>query len=99
VYNEGARSERNNMNKYEIYELIQKNKGKIFTVKFVKKNGDERTMNCRLGVSKGITGKGMSFDSLSRDLLPVWDMQSEGYRMINLSTILEIKIAGKVYTA
>lgn len=85
------------MNKYEIYEKIQQNKGKIFTVTFTKKNGDTRVMNCRLGVRKGITGEGMRFDALSRDLLPVWDIKAEGYRMINLATITHIKIGGKEY--
>jgi hypothetical protein len=69
--------------------------GKIFTVEFIKKDGSLRKMNARLGVKKYVKGIGLSFDPAEKNLLPVFDMQKEGYRMINASTILRIKIGGK----
>jgi len=69
--------------------------GKIFTVEFVKKDGTVRKMNARLGVKKHLKGGSLAFDPSERNLLPVFDMQKEGYRMINASTILTIKIGGK----
>lgn len=69
--------------------------GKIFTVEFIKKDGTLRKMNARLGVKKHLKGGTLAFDPSERNLLPVFDMQKEGYRMINASTILTIKIGGK----
>ena len=69
--------------------------GKIFSATFVKKDGTLRTMNCRRGVSKGVSGKGMSFDPLSKGLLTVFDMQKKSFRMINLNTLIEAKVNGK----
>ena len=52
-------------------------------------------MNARRGVSKGITGQGMSFDPMSKGLLVVFDMQKLAYRMINLLTLKQVNINGK----
>ena len=81
------------MNVIEFKEMVSD--GKIFTVEFVKKDGTVRKMNARLGVKKHLKGGSLAFDPLERNLLPVFDMQKEGYRMINASTILTIKIGGK----
>lgn len=69
--------------------------GKTFTVEFVKKNGEHRTMNARLGVNKGKTGKGMKYNPTERGLLPVYDMQKKGFRMINFDTIQRVTIHGR----
>ena len=69
--------------------------GKIFSATFIKKDGTERRMNARRGVSKGITGQGMSFDPMSKGLLVVFDMQKLAYRMINLFTLKQVNINGK----
>lgn len=51
-------------------QLIRESAGRIFTVEFIKKNGELRKI-------------GMRYDPLARGLLPVWDTQKQGYRMIN----------------
>jgi len=80
--------------------------GIIFTVKFIKRTtGEERVMNCRRGVSKGVKGVGLGFDPDEKGLLVVWDMQKleEGatekgaFRMINLEDLRELKMQGKRY--
>jgi hypothetical protein len=81
------------MNVIEFKEMVSD--GKIFTVEFVKKDGTVRKMNARLGVKKHLKGGSLAFDPSERNLLPVFDMQKEGYRMINASTILTIKIGGR----
>jgi hypothetical protein len=81
------------MNVIEFKEMVSD--GKIFTVEFIKKDGTVRKMNARLGVKKHLKGGSLAFDPSERNLLPVFDMQKEGYRMINASTILTIKIGGK----
>lgn len=74
---------------------IQKAENTIFSVKFIKKDGSERKMNCRLNVKKGVKGVGMAYDPIEKGLLPVFDMEKGGFRMINLNTILELKIKGE----
>jgi hypothetical protein len=41
-------------------KLIKSTNGAIFGVSFVKANGETRDMAARLGVRKGLTGKGSS---------------------------------------
>ena len=73
-------------------------KGRIFRVTFNKRTtGEERTMVCRFGVKKGITGTGQKFEPEDRGLLTVFDVQKNGFRMIPLEGIKEFKIAGTVY--
>lgn len=69
----------------------------IFGATFTKKDGTTRDMVCRLGVKKGTNGVGLNFDVVDKGLLPVYDMQAQGFRMINLDTISELRIAGKIY--
>tara|TARA_R110000822_G_scaffold36734_2_gene103184 strand:+ start:1203 stop:1532 length:330 start_codon:yes stop_codon:yes gene_type:complete len=69
--------------------------GKTFTVEFIKKDGTPRVMNARLGVKKGTTGEGMKYKPTERGLLPVYDMQNGGFRMINFATITAYTIHGR----
>jgi hypothetical protein len=71
--------------------------GTIFSVDFIKKDGSHRTMSCRLGVKKHLKGGELPFDPVTKGLLPVYDLQKEGYRMINLNTIQELRVRGQVY--
>ena len=79
----------------EIVELTKN--GNIFSAVFIKKNGERREMVCRLGVKKHLKGGQLAYDAKSRNLLPVFDMQKEGYRMINVNTLVQLKINGKTY--
>lgn len=81
-----------------LQEIVEKvNKGQIFSAKFIKKNGEVRDMVCRLGVVKYLKGGEMAYDAKARNLLPVFDMQKKAYRMINISTLIQLKINGEVY--
>lgn len=84
------------MNTQNIAELIKSTKGKFFSVEFVKRDGSVRKMTARLGVRKGITGKGLAFNPAERDLMVVWATDKKNYRMINLKTISTIKFNGVV---
>ena len=77
-------------------EVLAATKGKFFTVVFIKKDGSTRSMNCRLGVTKHLKG-GVS--NLNPDqYLTVYDVQAEGYRAVNLSTIVSVTCGGIVLT-
>ena len=72
--------------------------GRIFTVEFIKRTtGELRTMVCRRGVRKGLTGKGQPYDPLSRSLLTVWDVQKGAYRMINLASLVRLRMGKRTY--
>jgi hypothetical protein len=79
----------------KLKELLQKTNGKFFTVIFTKKNGDDRQMNCRLGVTKHLKG-GVNKNS-NKNHLVVYDVHSKGYRTVNTETLKSIKLGGKVY--
>ena len=62
--------------------------GKFFTAKFVKANGEERTMNCRFGVTKYLKG-GLDHNDRTK-YLTVYDVQKKGYRNIPVQRLIEI---------
>lgn len=70
--------------------------GSIFTATFVKKDGSVRVMNCRRQVKKHLKGGEMTWQPERRGYVSVYDLQSEGYRVINLETLIELKANGKV---
>ena len=81
-----------------VKEILTKVTGsEIFTVEFIKKNGERRIMNCRKGVKKHLAGGTLKYNAIERNLLPVFDMQKEGYRMINIDTMTRLKTKGKEY--
>ncbi len=76
-------------------EEIQTANNTIFSVEFIKKDGSVRTMTARLHVKKGVKGTGMAYNPIEKGLLPVWDMQKKGFRMINLKTVTKLQIKGE----
>jgi len=70
---------------------------KIFGCTFTKKNGEVRDMVCRLGVKSHLHGGELPFCPVEKGVLPVFDMQKQAYRMINLDTVTEIRANGQVY--
>ena len=65
-----------------------KNKGKIFSVRFVKKDGTTRFMKCRTGVTAKLKGGELPYDPTSKGLKPVFDLACNNYRMVNVNTCL-----------
>ncbi len=79
--------------------IVEGYKGnQFFTVTFVKRSdGSIRKMNCRKGVSKGVTGEGRKYDPKSHGLVGVRDVQAKAFRMIPLEGITAINITGRKY--
>jgi len=83
--------------------------GKIFAVRFRKKDGSIRDMVCRLGVKKGVKGVGrkgwVKGDTVANyGLLGVYDMnkiekvgEKGAFRMVNVETLINIKVNGVEY--
>jgi len=76
--------------------LIRKNQGKIFSVKFKKKDGTIRDMTARLGVTSHLRGGTDSTEHLDY-LVNVFDMKIQQYRKINLNNLIEMKSEGETY--
>lgn len=73
--------------------------GRIFAVCFTKRTtGERREMVCRTNVTKGTTGAGAKYDFAEKNLLPVYDMQKQGHRTVNLDDLIWLKAGGKTYT-
>ena len=83
----------NNMN--ELKQMVLGSKGKFFVVEFVKKDKSLRRMRARLGVKKGLTGTGRTWDK--DNLITVYDMEAHGYRNLNLETMRIFKCGNVVW--
>ena len=92
----------------EIKDALKQHRGKLFSVSFIKKNGDKREMLARQGVKAGASPlKGGKWangfaDPKDYDLLLVTDIQLEkagkhSRRSVKLSSIVRAKIGGKEF--
>ena len=75
------------LTKYELRKVVG---GKFFSATFIKKNGEKRTIHCRLGVKKYTNGKGLTYNIHSYNYLTVWDLQKKAYRTLNVNTLLTV---------
>lgn len=80
------------MTEEAIREAVSKTNGKIFSVEFRKKDSTIRKMVCRTGVKKHLQGGELPYNPIEKGLLSVYDMENEGYRMVNLNTIINISL-------
>jgi hypothetical protein len=83
------------MNAQMIKELVGST---FFSATFLKKDGTIRKMNARLGVKKHLKGGEKSYTAEDFNYITVFDMVKKQYRTINVSTLLELKVNGKVIT-
>jgi len=79
------------MNNQEFKDFIG---NKIFSVDFVKKNGDKRTYNAKVNVRKHTRG-GKNNVEHKPNLVTIFEMNSRQYRTLNLDSITELRCAGK----
>ena len=85
------------MNKIEkVIDVINQSRGRICSVRFIKKDGSVRKMVFRKGVSKGVKGKGLSYKPESVGNMVVFEMNN-GFRTINCNSVLELKANRKSY--
>ena len=72
------------------------NNGKVFRVDFTKKDGTERTLVGRCGVTSMRKGGKAAYNFTDKGLLSVWEFGT-GYRTVAIDRISFIKYAGVVY--
>lgn len=80
------------MTEEQVREAVKNAKGRIFSVEFIKRDNTLRKMICRTGVTKHLKGGELAYDPIEKGMLPVFDMQKQEYRMINLRTIQRISL-------
>lgn len=73
------------MNKLSILKNILTNSTSAFKCNFIKQNGDIREMICKFE----------SLHSTCENLVIVYDLQSDGFRNINLDTLINLTIDRK----
>ena len=68
--------------------------GRFVTVTFTKKSGELRTLNGRLGVTKGLSlPVGEGHNNLDKaKFITIWDMKARGYRAINREAIVSVTV-------
>ena len=82
------------MNTQAIKQILNNSNGRFLTVTFTKKNGDERTITGRTGVTKGLVGGTRTTDPKKYFLI---HENNNGYRAVNYDTVSQIKIDGLVF--
>jgi len=82
-----------------ISDIMDSQRGKIFTVEFTKKNGEHRVMNCRKGVHSYLKGGTNLWLESGKypNLKVVFDMKKKEYRSVNLDTVSCMKANKKVF--
>ena len=85
------------ISKTQAKDLIRASGGKIFTVRNIKKDGTVRALNGRLNVTKGLKGTGMRYNPDDYNLVPVFDMKKQAFRVVNMDTVFQIDFKHQRY--
>lgn len=85
------------INRVQSAVLLERSKGKIFSVEFIKKDGTYRKMLARTNVKKYLKGGETRYCFLDKGLISCFDLQKKNYRTINLNTVTRLNINGKKY--
>ena len=64
-------------------------KGKVFRLKFIKRDGSVRNMKARLGMQRNLTYTGQNYNPSEYDIQTVWSVGDQGYRNVRLDSIIE----------
>lgn len=80
--------------------LIRTTAGKMFSIRFVKSDSTEQKRTVRTGVKKGLKHV-MPQDQrrkIAQTYIRLFDMKKNGYILVNLEKIEELKISGIRYS-
>ena len=79
--------------------LIKATNSMIFSIHFVKKNGELREMVAKDGVEKHLVhpkGEGSNRQEHCPNLITLFDMQAGSYKSVNLDTVVLLKCGNKI---
>jgi hypothetical protein len=72
--------------------------GKFFSIRFVKRtDGSIRNMLARRGV-KSVGGGSLNFSPADHNLLQVFDMKKQAFRLVPAENVIQLRTKGQVYT-
>ena len=88
------------MNQREMLRnLIKATNSMFFTITWVKKNGEERTMTVKDGVESKLAlpkGQGSNNQEAYSNLITLFDVQAGHYKSVNLDTVTHLSCGNKV---
>ena len=79
--------------------LIKATNSMFFTITWIKKNGEERTMTVKDGVESKLAlpkGQGSNNQEAYSNLITLFDVQAGYYKSVNLDTVTKLKCGDKV---
>ena len=78
------------MNIQQLKQTILNSNAKLMTVKFIKKDGTERTMYCKTNVKRFLSKNPNKRKVVNRnpDLTVVYDMEAKAYRSFNVNSVI-----------
>ena len=81
------------MNIETLKKAINKTNSTLFTVRFVKADGTERTMYCKTGVKRHLSKRPDKrvLQNTNPNIVRVFDIESKSYKSFKLETVLEFK--------
>ena len=85
------------MNIQLLKQAIKKTNSTLFTVRFVKADGTERTMYCKTGVKRHLSKRPDKrvLQNTNPNIVRVFDMESKSYKSFKLDSVFEFR-SGKV---
>ena len=88
------------MNKREMLRsLIKSTNGMFFSIVFLKKSGEQRTLTVRDGVESKLAlpkGQGSNNQEMYDNLITLFDVQAGHYKSVNLDTVTKLSCGSKV---
>ena len=88
------------MNQREILRnLIKATQGCFFSISFLKKSGEQRTLTVRDGVESKLAlpkGQGSNNQEHCSHLITLFDVQAGHYKSVNLDTVTKLSCGSKV---
>lgn len=86
------------LDKDKVGEFLYSLKGKFFTVEFTKRStGERRVMRATTNYQSKLAGGEAKYDFGEKKLIPVWDMEAQGFRSIPLDAVIEIRAKGDTF--
>ncbi len=82
----------------QLRKEINKTNASLFRVSFVKANGENRTMYCKVGIKRFLSKKPNKkvIKNVNQDIVRVFDCQSKSYKSFKLSSVTEFVGNNKV---
>lgn len=77
--------------------FLEAQDGKFVGIDYIKKDGSDRSLNGRLGVTKFLKGGDNNTEALDRSYLTVYDMKARGYRTVDLASASHVRANGRVF--